>query len=59
MMRAEPNDPGFIDNVGAYWQVAKKDNKKAAKFYKKALKLDPNDYAASQNMKFITNHNKK
>ena len=54
MMRAEPKDTGFIDNVGAYWQVAKKDNKMAAKFYRKALKLDPNDYAASQNMKFIT-----
>ena len=54
MMRAEPKDTGFIDNVGAYWQVAKKDNKMAAKFYRKALKLDSNDYAASQNMKFIT-----
>ena len=59
MMKAEPKDVGFIDNVGAYWQVAKKDNKMAAKFYKKALKLDPNDYAANQNMKFITNNNKK
>ena len=59
MMRAEPKDTGFIDNVGAYWQVAKKDNKMASKFYKKALKLDPNDYAASQNMKFITKNNKK
>lgn len=59
MVKAEPKDPGFLDNVGAYWQVAKKDKKKAAKFYQKALKLDPEDYAANQNMKFISNSNKK
>lgn len=59
MTRAEPKDPGFLDNIGAYWQVAKKDNKMAAKFYRKALKLDPEDYAANQNMKFITKSYKK
>ena len=59
MTKAEPKDPGFLDNIGAYWQVAKKDNKMAAKFYKKALKLDPEDYAANQNMKIIAKLNKK
>lgn len=59
MMKAEPKDPGFLDNVGAYWQVARKDKRKAAKFYKKALKLDPDDYAATQNMKFITKNSIK
>ena len=59
MMKAEPKDTGFLDNVGAYWQVAKKDDRMAAKFYKKALKLDPDDYAANKNMKIIAKQNKK
>ena len=59
MMQAEPKDPGFLDNVGAYWHVVKKDNKKAAKFYNKALKLDPEDYAANKNLKIISRQNKK
>lgn len=53
MSKLYPKNTVFINNIGSYWQVAQKDNKKAAKFYKKALKIDPEDYAASQNMKII------
>ena len=53
MSKLFPKNTVFINNIGSYWQVAKKDNKKAAKFYKKALKINPEDYAASKNMKII------
>ena len=53
MLRENPDDVGFIDNVGAYWQAYRKDYKKAAKFYKKALKIDPDDYPAKANLKLI------
>ena len=33
--------------------VVKGNDKQAAKYYKKALKLDPNDYAATRNLKII------
>ena len=48
-----PDNPAFIDNIGSYWQVAKGNDKQAAKYYKKALKLDPNDYAATRNLQII------
>ena len=48
-----PKDPGFLDNLGAYEQVVNKNNKKAAKYYKKALKLDPDDFAAKRNLQII------
>ena len=48
-----PKNPAFIDNIGSYWQVAKGNDKQAAKFYKKALKIDPNDYAATRNLQII------
>ena len=48
-----PKNPVFIDNVGSYWQVAKGNDKQAAKYYKKALKLDPDDYAAKRNLQII------
>lgn len=53
MSKLFPKNTVFINNIGSYWQVAKKDNKKAARFYKKALKIDPEDYAATKNMKII------
>ncbi len=53
MNKLEPKNPVFIDNIGSYWQVAKKNNKKAEKYYKKALKIDPQDYAATTNLKII------
>lgn len=48
-----PKDPTYLDNIGSYWLVAKQKDKKAAGFYKKALKLDPEDEAAQKNLKLI------
>ena len=59
MLSYEPRNPGFIDNVGAYWQIYKKDYKKATKYYKKALKIDPEDYPALTNLRIIDKIRKK
>ena len=48
-----PQNPVFIDNIGSYWQVARGNDKQAVKYYKKALKLDPDDYAATRNLQII------
>ena len=53
MHHARPKDPGFLDNMGAYWQVVRKNPRKASAFYKKDLKLDPDDYAAKKNLQII------
>jgi len=53
MNKLFPKNPVFLDNIGSYWQVAQGNDKQAVKFYKKALKLDPNDYAATRNMQLI------
>lgn len=43
----------FISNQASYWLVAKDNPRKAKSLYKKALKLDPEDYAAQSNLKVI------
>lgn len=53
MNKFYPKNPVFLDNIGSYWQVAEKNDKKALKYYKKALKLDPQDYAALNNIRLI------
>ena len=55
MSKRYPDNPAFIDNLGSYWLVARDNDKQAAKYYKKALKLDPEDYAAQRNLKIIEN----
>lgn len=53
MSKRYPKEVVFIDNLGSYWQVAQKNYRKALSYYKKALKLDPNDYAATTNTRII------
>jgi len=48
-----PKNTVFIDNIGSYWLVARDNPKTAAKFYKKALKIDPEDFAAKRNLQII------
>lgn len=48
-----PKNSNYIDNIGSYWLVAKDNPKKAMKFYKKALKLNPDDEVAKTNIKII------
>lgn len=53
MNKLYPKNPAFLDNIGSWWRAAKGDDKQATKYYQKALKLDPNDYAATQNLRLI------
>ena len=53
MNKLYPKNPAFLDNIGSYWQVARNNDKQAVKYYKKALKLDPDDYAATRNLQII------
>ena len=53
MSKLYPKNPVFLDNIGSYWQVAKGDDKQAAKYYKRALKLEPDDFAANRNLQII------
>lgn len=59
MLKANPKNIMFLNNIGAYWQVAKRDDKKAAKYYKKVLKLSPGDETATANLAVIEKNKHK
>ena len=48
-----PKDSNYLDNIGSYWLVAKGNDKKAMGYYKKALKLNPDDEVAKANIRVI------
>lgn len=48
-----PKNSNYIDNLGSFWLVAKSNEKKAMRLYKKALKLDPDDQVAKTNIRII------
>ena len=54
-----PKNSNYIDNIGSYWLVAKNNEKKAMKYYKKALKLNPDDEVAKTNIRIIERRNAK
>ena len=43
------DDPLFLNNIGSYWLVSKKDYKKAQKYYNQVLKKHPDDITAIRN----------
>ena len=49
MLRLYPNEPMFMDNVGSYYLVCKRQPKKALKYYDKVLKKHPDDDTAIKN----------
>ena len=49
MLKYSKDDPLFLDNLGSYYLVHKKDNKKALKYYDKVLKKHPDDQTAIRN----------
>ena len=49
MHKLYPKDTAYIDNIGSYWLVHMKNDRKALSWYNKALKIDPNDYIAAKN----------
>lgn len=59
MMKANPKNTLFVDNLGTYWLIARRDFKKAGKYYKKALKINPEDAVASANLDIIAKNKQK
>ena len=59
MLKDNPKSTLFMNNLGAYWQVVKRDDKKAAKFYRKVLKLNPGDETATANLAIIEKNKQK
>lgn len=53
MAKYYPANSFFTSNMGSYWLVVKENRKKAASYYKKALKINPEDYSAKRNMQII------
>lgn len=60
MLKQDPNNTIFINNLGSYYQVVKKNNRQATKYYNKTLKIEPNNYAAKRNLRLMqTSQSKK
>jgi tetratricopeptide (TPR) repeat protein len=59
MLKANPKSTLFLNNLGAYWQVVKRDDKKASKYYRKVLKLNPGDGTATANLAIIEKNKQK
>ena len=49
MLKYSKDDPLFLDNLGSYYLVRKKDYKKALKYYNQVLKKHPDDETAIHN----------
>ena len=49
MLSYSKDNPLFLDNIGSYWLVYKKDYKKAQKYYDQVLKKHPDDVTAIRN----------
>lgn len=49
MLEKNPDNASFMNNIGSYHMLVKKDFKTAVKYYSKVLKKQPNDYTAIKN----------
>lgn len=58
MLGYYPDATVFMDNVGSYYLVAEDDSATALKYYKKVLKINPEDYTAIKNSVLIARKQK-
>lgn len=58
MLKYEPDNVLFLNNVGTYWLVAKKDSKNALKYYNLVLKKHPDDQTALKNCIILARNDK-
>ncbi len=58
MLSYYPSASGYLTNLGSYYFVYKHDNKTALKMYNKALKKNPDDYAAIKNCVLMARRDK-
>lgn len=58
MLTYSKDDPLFLDNLGSYWLVSKKDHKKALKYYNQVLKKHPDDATAIRNCILLARNTK-
>ena len=58
MLTYSKDDPLFLDNLGSYWFVCKKDYKKARKYYDQVLKKHPDDVTAIRNSVLLARSDK-
>ncbi len=58
MLIIYPKDPAFITNMGTYEFIVAKDYAKALKYYRKALKIAPDDYSALKNCVLLARQQK-
>lgn len=49
MLTYSKDDPLFLNDIGSYWLVSRKDYKKALKYYNQVLKKHPDDVTAIRN----------
>lgn len=58
MLDYEPNNTLFLDNLGSYYLVAKRDDKNALKYYNKVLKIKKEDITAIRNCVLLARNSK-
>lgn len=58
MLLDDPKNTVFLTNMGTYDFIVAKDFKSALKYYKKALKIAPDDYTALKNCVLLARQQK-